>query len=352
MARDRIERSEMVFLGADPEFFLEYKGKLAPVEEIVKEVGEDRLFKSDTAYNSFQDGLAFELTISPTSCRQIFAERFSKSIRHIVKGVGKKDIILSKKNHFKLTNKQLEKLSIDSLNFGCEPSRDAWNKGEEKTIDINPLSYKHRFAGGHIHLGVKRNKHDRNNRVYAKTVLKNRVKLVKLLDYVVGNLSVLLDRDTDNKLRRETYGQAGEYRSKYYGVEYRVLSNFWFRNYRTLSLISGLARACVDMIGTNKEYGYDDEILSAVPKEDIIRAINENNVELALQNYKKIEPILKEIVPEATSSSYFDALNKIVCRFNLYMKRDMQKFWGQWGSWSVHDGWERYSHKLKTRNRC
>jgi hypothetical protein len=48
--------------------------------------------------------------------------------------------------------------------------------------------------------------------------------ITKQMDFYLGLPSLLFDHDQE---RREMYGQAGAFRPKPYGVEYRVLSNRW-----------------------------------------------------------------------------------------------------------------------------
>jgi hypothetical protein len=70
--------------------------------------------------------------------------------------------------------------------------------------------------------------------------------LVKQLDSYLGLPSLLFDRDT---LRRKMYGQAGAFRPKPYGVEYRVLSNAWLLNENRMRFVfNQTTRAVNDLI--------------------------------------------------------------------------------------------------------
>jgi len=68
---------------------------------------------------------------------------------------------------------------------------------------------------GHIHIGYSDHNMDLNMRI------------IQSMDLFLGVPSILLDTDED---RRKMYGKAGEFRHKSYGVEYRVLSNFWLQS--------------------------------------------------------------------------------------------------------------------------
>jgi hypothetical protein len=95
--------------------------------------------------------------------------------------------------------------------FGCEPDYDAYTgKKNEKPTPPHPFM---RSAGGHVHVEMPK-----------KTSMKNKRLLVRAMDLYLGVPSVLLD---DGQERRQLYGQAGCFRYKPYGVEYRTLSNFW-----------------------------------------------------------------------------------------------------------------------------
>jgi hypothetical protein len=74
--------------------------------------------------------------------------------------------------------------------------------------------------GGHIHIS------------------EYNVDLIRYMDLYLGVPSILMDTDTR---RRELYGKAGAYREKPWGLEYRVLSNFW---YKTPELIGWVWDQC------------------------------------------------------------------------------------------------------------
>jgi hypothetical protein len=90
--------------------------------------------------------------------------------------------------------------------FGCEPDFNAWT-GEANMPPHPPHPFM-RSAGGHIHVETK----------------KDPAHVVKMMDLYLGIPSVFMDNGTE---RRKMYGKPGAHRVKSYGVEYRVLSNFW-----------------------------------------------------------------------------------------------------------------------------
>jgi hypothetical protein len=135
-----------------------------------------------------------------------------------------------------------------------------------------------RAAGGHVHLGLPPN---------AKKEL---AKVVALMDIYAGNTCVLIDRDPDNARRRKNYGRAGEHRVKTYGVEYRVLSNFWLRSYTLWSMVSVLCRNAVDI----HAIGYADELISRFDMNKVRKAINENDFELAKENFMILRKFIEE----------------------------------------------------------
>jgi len=108
----------------------------------------------------------------------------------------------------------------------CDPDFNAW------TEEVNVISRKDvnlRTAGGHVHIG------------YENPDAQTNIELIKLMDLFLGVPSILLDTDTE---RRKMYGKAGCFRFTEFGVEYRVLSNFWTTSLENIKwLFDGIKQA-------------------------------------------------------------------------------------------------------------
>ena len=96
-----------------------------------------------------------------------------------------------------------------------------------------------------------------------------------MCDYYLGLPALLLDGDDR---RKELYGKAGACRFKEYGIEYRVLSNFWIANDDNRRWAWEQAHKAFDM-----SQGDYMEMVSIVNPEDIQKAINNNDKHMAEQ---------------------------------------------------------------------
>ncbi len=110
--------------------------------------------------------------------------------------------------------------------LGCDPDFDAYTGDENMPPDLHPTM---RTAAGHVHLGWTKDKDvdDPDHMLYCQ-------RLVRQLDYFLGVPSILFDKD---QKRREMYGKAGAFRPKSYGLEYRVLSNYWITQERFMKQV-------------------------------------------------------------------------------------------------------------------
>lgn len=303
-------------MGCDPEFFLkDIKGIIRGAEKLVPKDG----IPGNNGYGkTIIDGVQVEINPVPSTCRESLAHNISSCFISLKQKLATQNILsLSFDRTIEVSKEELDSLRDENKKFGCDPSSNSYgSKGNSVDLKkIDPEEYKYRSAGGHMHLGGASGE--------TTKVLKNPTKLVPLLDILVGNTSVLLDRDPGNIERRKLYGRAGEYRTPPHGLEYRVLSNFWLQACPIMSLVFGSARLCVSILATDNLYGATklfDAFTGAVKQEDIIQAINENNFDLAMSNFLKIEPLIYDLVPKQ-SPHHFALCPETVPLLNHYIKR-------------------------------
>lgn len=289
--RKQLQFFSIVF-GCDPEFFFR-KGKEIVGAEIV--LPKDGLYDGNETYPNkiIIDGVQAELNPQPNTCRESLgfniADSFKALKNHLqnFKGIG-----IDFSQTIQLSDEDFDKLSDGSKKFGCMPSKNSYNGGRDGRIRVNPANYRYRSAGGHIHIGGRE--------FLPKGIFDNPIRIVQMMDILVGNTMVLIDRDPGNIERRKVYGQAGEFRLPPHGVEYRTLSNFWLRSYQLMSLVMGLTRHAVGIVANDM----DEEFLKLVDMKDIAQAINTNDFKLALSNFKKIENLLLEITPTDRDGDY------------------------------------------------
>jgi hypothetical protein len=180
-------------------------GKLGGTKEHPKQIaGMDKGFMIQ------EDNVAVEFNIPPATNKEEFVNNMSLmrvKIASILEGMG---LSISTNASVSFDKKQLR--HKNALVFGCEPDYDAWSMCENKKPYAKDECL--RTCGGHIHVGTNI----------------DMVKGVQNMDLMLGVPSVILDGSPEAIARRELYGKPGAMRPKPYGFEYRVLSNFWWRD--------------------------------------------------------------------------------------------------------------------------
>lgn len=251
-------------LGSDPEFFLMRDGKIVPSTEALPESGEVH-----------SDGVQGELNPESSTCRQTAAYYIYHALdraRTLAKQVG---ATLNLDAGHVVSEDVWKTIPASVRRFGCNPTENAHEKRFKR---VTGLRERFRAAGGHIHVSLGSN-------------LKGKeASIVQLMDLIVGNTCVLIDRDPINARRRVNYGRAGEYRVKPYGIEYRVLSNFWLKHYTLWSMASGLVRNTLALY----KAGYSNKLLKLVNIDEVREAINKNNYELSLKNFLIYKKFLED----------------------------------------------------------
>jgi hypothetical protein len=187
--------------------------------------------------------------------------------------------------------------------FGCSPSfvvEDGIRTMNEPRVE--PLETNLRSAGYHVHIGkpniseeIRRNMNLNSGLVRSHDFLDdetNHPMLAQTCDLVAGLPSVLLTRNSDEAIRRETlgYGRASEYRSPKHGFEYRTLSSWplcspvwtWWAHASVRDAVS----ICV----------YNVDLPSKIDMQKVAKAINEVDIELAAEMWFEVKLLLRELV--------------------------------------------------------
>lgn len=329
MADKPLKSDQILWFGADPELFIESDGKVVGSEHVIPETGftGDAITRSsiqgqhinhaDPSINIVRDGVQVELNLPATKCRQWLNLELHHAFRLLKKNLEGQKFQVSFRQVVEVDKVELEKLSKASRRLGCQPSFNWYSP--IATIGVNPDTYTKRSAGGHLHFGLPSH------------LMQHRERLAPLADVIIGNTSVLLDRDQNAAERRKVYGRAGEFRLPKHGFEYRTLSNYWLRSRELVSLVTGLMRMTMFVLDTSVSsaevggWAADQALLDLISLPHIEKAINTNDVELARANFEGVKEFIKRHVPEVSyqtrketglSAGNVDLFTKLVNRID------------------------------------
>lgn len=237
-------------LGSDPEVFL--------VDSMGKHISAIGYINADKwhplqiadmpdGFTLQEDNVALEYGIPPASSAEELYNNIEAVMKKSLEFLPK--LSFSKLSCHVFTDDQMQHPAAHV--FGCEPDYNAWTKDYNPAP--NPPHPFMRSAGGHIHVETK----------------ENPIMVVKAMDLFLGVPSVLMDKGED---RKQLYGKAGAHRIKPYGVEYRVLSNYWI-----------FEKPLCEWVWRNTERGLSNLGLAEQVGEEIQQAINNNDKKLAQQ---------------------------------------------------------------------
>lgn len=289
--------------GCDPELFMVKNGYIVGSENIVKK----------EEHGVVKDGVQVELNPPAKVCREEIMGELRRCFQHLKSLATKSKTKVKNDVTVEVSKRHFKSLSEDSKKFGCAPSFNA-HTGDAYVMELDPSEYLLRSAGGHIHMGRS------SSAVRVTNIINDPERTIPIMDIIVGNTCVLLDRDEGNIERRKHYGQAGEYRTPEHGLEYRVLSNFWLKGTPLMSLVFGLARHALMITASD----LDKELLKLVDMDDIVRAINDNDIQLAQQNFDKIKEFLVSTCDK--SDSFFPINEKNLPMFQLLVDNGIDKY--------------------------
>jgi len=243
-------------IGTDPEFFLINKeGRvISAIPHIPGTKHEPAPLPSGGTIQ--KDNVALEFATPPAKNRDDFVLKVGNAFRDIMIKIPEGHAIAVIPSAI-FDDDQLD--CPEALEFGCDPDYNAW------TVSINEKpehpNKNFRSCGGHVHVGhVPGDGNEFLLDPYGK------IEVTKGMDCLHGIISVILDNSPESVERRKLYGGAGCHRPTPYGVEYRVLSNFWMKSPYLVMLVDSLTH----------------DVLRAIKGkvlEEIINTIGENEVQ-------------------------------------------------------------------------
>lgn len=340
-----------VTFGTDPEiFFTNQKGEVIGAEKVLPKEG---VWQMEQDYadptgktlrkiykHAIIDGIAGELNPQPATCRQTFSRNLQMSFKYLQDHLTKtkQDVVISFARSVTISEHEMAALSPESQQLGCSPSLNAY--GDFAMPVLTPENMYIRSAGGHLHFSGA----DTKTIELFKTKPQH---VVRILDIILGNTCVLLDKDPGNATRRVMYGRAGEYRLPSHGLEYRVLSNFWLIRYTVLSLVTSLARFAIMIADDEKASA---ELLDMVNLGKIQEAINTNDYEMAYDNFNQIKKFLSGIHLTGTVD-FFPLEGSRLAKFEVVVKKGLGVYFKRepLAHWLDHEevggsgiGWEAF----------
>lgn len=234
---DAVTPMQGFLTGADPELFvLDATGKPVSAAGLIPGTKESPFKVKGGAVQV--DGMAAEFNIDPAAT----FEEFNTNILGVMKQLKAflpAGFSLSAVPCVVFDEDVWEAAPPEAKELGCTPDFNAWT-GTVNTPPNCPENPRLRTASGHLHIGWT----DGADLSDLQHIL-NCQDLVKQLDWYLGVWSLRVDTDPT---RRLLYGKAGACRYKPYGVEYRVLSNFWLTSRdRRLAVWNRLHTGIYDM---------------------------------------------------------------------------------------------------------
>lgn len=259
-----------VSIGTDPEFFLEEdvsKKKISAIPHVAGTKYEPLFLSNGSKIQ--HDNVALEFATQPAKDAVELARMIRETFKIIQPTIPANMNIVAEASAF-FDDDQLN--HIEAMQFGCDPDFNAW------TLDINippNTDTKLRSCGGHLHVG-----HVEGDQCDFLLEHEGKVHTIRMMDTFLGVMSVVLDSAPSSLKRRELYGKAGCYRPTDYGVEYRVLSNFWLKNEKSVFLMDSVLQDLLNLLKDEKRKLFKGTKINAriieLMGDDVIRDVINN----------------------------------------------------------------------------
>lgn len=258
-----------ITIGCDPEVFVKQGGLFKSAFALIK---GDKKNPSPVPKGAVQvDGMALEFNIDPADNADDFCINIQTVFDTLRGMVPEYEIAITPVAHF--DEAYFRSQPEAALELGCDPDFSGWTReANAKPSTDKPM----RTASGHVHVGW-------DNGLEGQGHFEMCCDLAKQMDFYLGLPSLTYDTNTE---RRELYGDAGCFRPKPYGFEYRTLSNCWLQNDHLIKWVFRATRAAWDAwLAGNRPYETMDvrHIIKNSDVAEAIRICTELGIEMPYQ---------------------------------------------------------------------
>lgn len=246
--------------GADPELFFKLKsGEPVSAEGLLGGSKQEprMLPELGDGFAIQEDNVAAEFNIPACGTADAFARNIRKMMTYLNKFAKKQGLQLMVVSDVDFPEYMLQTPQAKTL--GCDPDYNVWMMAQNPRP--NPPQNM-RTAAGHVHVS------------WTNPDFEQRHVVGRALDLFLGVPSIMV---TERNRRRELYGKAGAVRLKPYGIEYRVLDNFWINSAVSARQVFHMVTDCLNSLNSNRMLSEEINLLGQA----IQNCINDHNREMA-----------------------------------------------------------------------
>ena len=299
-----------ITIGTDPEFFLKKSGEYVSSQSANIQGTKHEPVALKNGGTIQRDNVAVEFATVPATDMDDFVEKVKSCLKDTHDMLpADHELIVEPAATF--GDDQLA--DPEAQEFGCDPDFNAY------TVSMNEKPWcgdsGFRSCGAHIHVGCLDSDGNPIKGLEFLLEFDGKINATKAMDLFHGTISTVLDNSWAAIKRRELYGKAGSHRPTDYGVEYRVLSNYWMKSPQLVMLMDALTRDAMALISSNKL----QDILDLVGEDELQSVINNGDVVAAqkiIENY-----VMPNMSPETLD--YYD-----MCVENLPKYKSVKEEWG------------------------
>lgn len=296
-------------IGTDPEFFLKKGDKYISAIPFIKgSKHEPAMLPSGGTIQ--RDNVAVEFATVPAGSGKDFVNKVKDCLKDTLDIIPDGHELVVEPS---ATFEESELADPEACEFGCDPDFSAYLLEENEKPWCEDSTF--RSCGAHIHVGCLDDKGEVIKGLEFLMEFKGKIETVKAMDLLHGIVSTVLDDSLAATKRKELYGKAGCHRPTDYGVEYRVLSNYWMKSPELVMLMDSLTKDALTLVSSGELKG----VLNSISEYILQDVINNGRI-------KKATEIIEESIEQHFSEDSKDLFE--LCKDNIKKYKTVKEEWG------------------------